>query len=129
MTMKRMLSAVIVAGILVNNSSASAVQRQSADYWLKYAGQLPIGSTVRVRTTDGRRTTAVLAIVDETGITIQPKTRPPEPPRHIAFDQLAQVELKERGGVGAGQAAFIGVVAGAGTFLGILLLVLATGLD
>src|SRR5436190_5065693 len=107
--MKRLLSPGLVIALLV---SAAAADAQSIDYWSKYASKLPIGSTVRVRTTDGRRTTAVLAIVDDTGITIHPKTRRPEPPRHIAFDQLSQLEIKENGASTA-KAAAIGVATGA----------------
>src|SRR5207253_765327 len=118
--MKRRFSLGLVIALLV---SAAAADAQSIDYWSKYASKLPIGSTVRVRTTDGHRITAVLAIVDDMGITIQPKTRRPEPPRHIAFDQLSQLEIKEN--VSKANAAAVGFVTGAGTF-GILLLLFAT---
>ena len=112
--------------VLAVITSALPASAQTTDYWLRYPEQLQIGSTIRVRTTDGKRTTAVLAIVDDTGITIEPKTRRPEPPRHIPFDQLAQIELKEHGGMGGGKAAAIGVATGAGTFFGILLILLAS---
>jgi hypothetical protein len=100
----------------------------SSEYWLKYTGKLPVGSTIRVRTSDGKRLTAVLAVVDETGIIVEPKTRVPESPRHISFDQLRQVELKQNG-MGAGKAAAIGVATGVASFLGILLVVFATSWD
>lgn len=129
--MTRIVTVALIAALV---ASASAAHAQSTgagstrtdDYWFKYAGKLPIGSTIRVRTTDGKRSTAVLAIVDDTGITIEPKTRRPEQPRRIPFNQLAQLELKDRNGMGAGKAAAIGVATGAGTFFAIMLLVLAT---
>src|SRR6266550_4499481 len=97
--MKRILSSIVIVALL---GSATAVSAQSAgtstsrsvDYWLRYTGKLPIGSTIRVRTSDGKRMTAVLAVVDESGITVEPKTRVPESPRHISFEQLEQIELK-----------------------------------
>jgi hypothetical protein len=122
--MKRLLSFAMIMGVL---ASAVPVDAQTRDYWIQYASKLPIGSTVRVRTNDGKRTTAVLAIVDDNGITIAPKTRRPEPPRHIPFDQLAQIEIKQ-GGMSAGKAAAIGVATGAGVFFAILAIVFS-GLD
>ena len=122
--MKRTISSFIVFVLLVSAATASAqgtpaTFARSADYWMKYAGKLPVGSTVRVRTSDGKRMTAVLAIVDETGITLEPKTRVPEPPRHISYEQLDQVELKQ-GGTSLGKAVGIGVAVGVGSFFGIL---------
>ena len=128
--MKRVLSFVVAVALVSSAATASAQSPgpatvRSSDYWSKYAEKLPIGSTIRVRTSDGKRTTAVLAIVDESGITIEPKTRRPESPRHIPFDQLQQLELKQNG-MGPGKAVAIGVATGAATFFGILLLVFAT---
>ena len=128
--MTRMLALFVMAALIASTTTAGAQSvgtqtNRSNDYWLKYTEKLPIGSTVRVRTADGHRTTAVLAIVDETGITIEPKTRVPESPRHIRFDQLTQVELKENRD-SAGKAAAIGVAVGAATFFGILLILAAS---
>jgi hypothetical protein len=127
--MKRMLCSV-VAAVLMIGSTQSGVLAQAAqptDYWIRYTSRLPIGQTVNVRTTDGKRTTGVLAIVDDTGITLQPKTRVPEPPRHIPFTQLQQVELRQNGSSSA-KAAGIGVAVGVGTFFA-LLAILASAWD
>ena len=86
---------------------------------MTYASKLPIGSTVRVRTTDGQRMTAVLAIVDDSGITLEPKTRIPERPRHVPYEKLDQMVLKENGN-SIGKAVGIGVAVGVGSFLGVL---------
>src|SRR4051812_3644491 len=110
--MRRIVSLAVLTAFI---AGSTAVNAQSSDYWSKYAAKLPIGSTVRVRTADGRRLTAVLAIVDDTGITVAPKTRRPEAPRHIPFDQLTQLELSMQGGSMA-KAAAIGVATGVGTF-------------
>jgi hypothetical protein len=120
------VSVLLVAATLTLMSvSAGAQEIGTNDYWMKYASRLPIGSTVKVRTTDGKRMTAVLAVVDDTGVTLQPKTRIPEPPRHVPFAQLAQIELREHGS-GAGKAAAIGVSVGVGAFLGMLAILAAS---
>ena len=107
---------------------AQSTTRPGAEYWFAFASRLPIGSTVSVRTADGKRQTAVLALVEPDGITLQPKTRIPEPPRKVSFDQLAQLEPKHNGSnVGKGIA--IGVAAGAGTFFGIMMIMFAVVSD
>jgi hypothetical protein len=134
--MKRIISAFLAAALTVSSTSIAAqsssnappaVSRvaRTASYWMDYVGRLPIGSTVRVRTTDGKRTTAVLAIVDDTGITLEQKTRIPEPPRHVPYDQLDQLELKQNGS-SVGKAVAIGAAVGVGTFLGILAILAAS---
>jgi len=122
-----MLASLIAVLMTLTGAPATAQGMRSNDYWLSYTSKLPIGSTLRVRTTDGRRLTALLAIVDTTGITLEPKTRIPEPPRHIPFERLEQVELKQNGG-SAGKAAAIGVAAGVGSFFA-LLAIIAAGWD
>ncbi|MSO56204.1 MAG: hypothetical protein EXQ55_04680 [Acidobacteria bacterium] len=126
--MKRMVSSFVIATLLTYGVAGAQTpadgSARSHDYWMKYTERLPIGSTVRVRTTDGRRLTAVLAIVDDTGVTLELKTRLPEPPRHIPFDELQQLELKQNGSSVAKTVA-IGVGVGASTFFGILLIMFA----
>ena len=100
------------------------VERTPA-YWYSYAQKLPIGATVRVRTTDGTRRNAVLALVDRDGITVELKSRIPEPARRISYDQIQQLELKTNGSSIA-KAAAVGSAIGAGTFLGLLALVFSS---
>jgi hypothetical protein len=130
--MKRLISAIVMMTLFASNIGLLAQQRdvvpRSRDYWYSYAGKLPIGSTVRVRTTDGRRVTAVLAVVDQEGITLEPKTRIPEPPRRIPFDQLQQLELRQNGS-SVGKSIAVGAAVGAGTFLGILMILMAAAWD
>lgn len=125
--MKRVTSTILMTALLVSNTGLTAYQgdrvQRTSDYWYAYASKLPIGSTVRVRTSDGKRQTGVLTGVDQDSITLQPKTRVPEPPRRVRFGQLEQLELK--GGSSAAKAVAIGVAAGVGTFFGILLLIAA----
>ena len=125
--MKRILSTLIAVVMLAGNMPLAAQAVRSNDYWMKYTSKLPIGAVVNVRTTDGKRTSGILAIVDDTGITLEPKTRIPEPPRHVPYDKLDQVELKQNGS-SAAKAAGIGVAVGVGTFFA-LLAILASAWD
>ena len=131
--MKRFTCMVLVAALLAGSSSLGAQQQagtveRSPDYWFAYAEKLAIGSTVRVRTSGGDRYTAVLAIVDREGITLEMKTRIPEPPRRVPYSRLEQLELKQNG-TSAAKAAIIGVATGAATFFGILLILAAAYSD
>jgi hypothetical protein len=101
-----------------------AAARQDSNVWRQYSARLPIGSTVRVRTTDGEHLTAVLLTVDEAGITVKPRTRIPEPARQVPFDRLAQLELAGEG-ANIAKAAAVGGAVGAGVFLGLLMLLFA----
>ena len=143
--MKRIISSIIAVVVIASSvsikaqgltsaaqSSSSAVDSsgrfaRSNQYWMAYAGKLPIGSTVRVRTTDGKRMTAVLAIVDDSGITLEPKTRIPERPMHVPYEKLDQLSVKENGN-NVGKAVGIGMAVGVGSFLG-LIAILASAWD
>jgi len=136
--MKRIISSVIAAILIASSIPMSAQTTSSAagssdrfarsnQYWMTYAGKLPIGSTVRVRTTDGARITAVLAVVDDSGITLEPKTRIPERPVHVPYEKLDQLSLKENGS-NVAKAVGIGLAVGVGSFLG-LIAILASAWD
>src|SRR2546428_14131942 len=60
----------------------------SPDLWRMYAEKLPIGSVVTIRTSDRDRFTPSLLLVDDTGITVKPRTRMSEAPRPIPCDRL-----------------------------------------
>lgn len=131
--MTRILSLVLTVVLAVSSSPAmaqtpSGAETPSDDYWMRYTEKLPIGSTVRVRTSDGKRVTAVLAIVDGTGITVEPKTRVPEAPRHIPFAELEQLELQQHGSSLA-KTVGIGVAVGVSSFFGIMLIMFAAWSD
>ena len=124
--MNRALSIVVTLALFLWGNVLMAQTVSTAEYWQKYTAKLPIGATIRIRTTDGRRLTAVLAVVDDSSITVEPKTRVPEAPRVIPFDRLQQLELKDGGGgSGIGRAVAIGAGIGAATFLGLLLMAFA----
>src|SRR5262245_8196519 len=125
--MRSIVSALIIAAITLT-SPAGAFAKQStdpladADVWRAYAEQIPIGSTVTIRTNAGKRITAVLYAVDHTGITFKPKTRIAEPARRLAYDQIAEVAPREDRvnivkyiaiGAAVGGAAFLALLASA----------------
>jgi hypothetical protein len=126
--MKRVISSIVLIGLLAPGAAAFAGQgvvvERSPAYWYSYAEKLPIGATVRVRTADGKRHTAVLALVERDGITVERKSRIPEPARRISYDEIQQLELKTNGS-GIAKAAAVGSAIGAGTFLGLLALLAA----
>lgn len=126
--MKQFISSVVLMCLLAPGAAFAGqgiVVERSPGYWYSYAEKLPIGATVRLRTTDGKRHTAVLALVDRDGITVELKSRIPEPARRVPFDQIQQLELKTNGASMA-KAAAVGAAIGAGTFIGMLALLAAS---
>ena len=126
--MKRFISSIVLISVLAPGFAMAGqgiVVDRSPGYWYSYAEKLPIGATVRLRTTDGKRYTAVLAVVDRDGITVESKSRVPEPARRFPYDQIQQLELKTNGSNIAKSAA-IGAAIGAGTFFGMLALLAAS---
>jgi hypothetical protein len=96
----------------------SATELPSAA-WRATAEQIPIGSTVKLRTLDGERLTAVLFEVGDSGITVKTATRVPESSRHISFDSLSALERCEDR-VHFGKYAGVGAAIGAGVLLVLL---------
>jgi hypothetical protein len=128
--MKRFISSMVLVSMVVPGvalAEQGVVVERSPGYWYSYAEKLPIGATVRVRTADGTRHTAVLTVVDRDGIVLEPKARVPEPARRFPYEQIQQLELKTNGSSMA-KAAAVGAAIGAGTFIGLLAL-LATNWD
>jgi hypothetical protein len=132
--MRRLTTTILIGALLTANVAFGAGQgdivQRTGDYWYAYASKLPIGATVQVRTADGKRETGVLTLVDQESITIETRSRVPEPARRIRFAQLDQLQLKTKGssiGNAAAKAA-VGAAIGAGTFFGILL-VMAASMD
>jgi hypothetical protein len=123
--MKAVLASALVLALTLT-STVSARPQLSPDVWRTVAEKLPIGSVVKIRTTSRERLTAVLFVVDDTGITVKPKTRIPEPARRVPYDRIEDLQL-DRGTRGFGKAVGIGAGVGAGVF-GLVILML-THLD
>lgn len=126
--MKRFISSLVLMCLLTPAFAFAeqgiAVER-TPGYWYSYAEKLPIGATVRLRTTDGKRHTAILTVVDPDGITVESRSRIPEPARRVTYDQIRQLELKTANGASMAKAAAVGAAIGAGTFVGLLALLAA----
>ena len=126
--MNRVVSSLLALCMLMPTpvlcASQAVVVERSPEYWYAYAAKLPIGSTVDVRTVDGKRQTAVLAIVDQEGVTLEPRTRIPEPAIRIRYQDLEQLTLKKNGASTA-RAVAIGAGVGAGVFMGLLAILAA----
>lgn len=89
-----------------------------------YVQKLPIGTRVRVHLVDGRRERGTLMDATAERIVIQPRTRIPEPAMQIPLDRVTAVDL-ETGNGSVGKAIGIGIAAGAGAILGVLMLLAA----
>lgn len=127
--MKRIVSLFVMMCLIVPALALAGqgiVVDRSPAYWYAYAEKLPIGATVRIRTSDGKRHTAVLAVVDRDGITVESKTRVPEPARRFPYNQIQQLELKGNNGTSMAKAAAVGAAIGAGTFVTLLALLAAS---
>ena len=124
--MRRLISSIVLMSVFGSIAVAGQgiVVERSPGYWYSYGEKLPIGATVRVRTTDGKRHTAVLAVVDRDGITVETKSRVPEPARRFP-NRIQQLELKTNGASMA-KAVAIGAAIGAGTFMGLMAMVAAS---
>ena len=133
--MKRLCALFVISALVFPNCAARgpAIANQRVadppELWRSYTAKLPIGSVVRIRTSDGDRLRASLLLVDGTGITVKPTTRVSEPARHLAFDRLEQLEIEPLNGGPRSRAAAIGVgiATGVGVFFGSFLIVCALG--
>jgi hypothetical protein len=118
--MKGPISVLLVTTMVLTNTLAAAAAprpgRRDAQVWRSYANHLPIGSTLAIRTTSGERLTAVLFVVDDTAVTVKPKTRVPEAARRIAFDDIDDMSVR-RERVNIAKYVGIGAAVGAGVFL------------
>lgn len=88
-----------------------------------YVRQLPIGSRVRISRVDGTVTHGTLMKRDADPIVVQRRARLPEEPVTIPVRDILVLELETEGS--AGRTIAIGIAAGAGAALGVLLLLAA----
>ena len=122
--MTRTASALLIVVCIGGNAAPLFAQTrdrtpQNADMWRAYADHIAIGSTLTIRMTGGERLTGVLFVVDDTGITVKPKTRLPEAARHVAFDRIEDLSVR-RDRVNLAKFVGIGAAVGAGVFVSML---------
>ena len=98
---------------------AQGAEGRGPTAWRAYAEQIPIGSIGKLRTREGERLKAVLFRVGESGITVKPAARVPEPSRHIRFDSLSALE-RDEDRVSFGKYAGVGAAIGAAVLLVLL---------
>jgi hypothetical protein len=110
----------------VGTQGAFAQAPPQGDIWRVFAQQIDVGARVKVRLHDGQRVTATLIHADAGELLLQPRTRVPVPVQRIAYDRIASLERDNARGMRAGTAAAIGVASGAGAFLAVLLILMAT---
>src|SRR5919202_6720117 len=122
--MKRMTATAMVAmwalTAAIDVAAAGQARDPHDDVWRRMAQALPAGSTVAVRPVTGHRVTGVLVDVDDSAITVKPKTRVPEPAVRFSYDSLDDLQLREARRVSFGKYAAIGGAVGAALFFWLL---------
>jgi hypothetical protein len=121
--MKRFIATFVVAALVSMAWPAAAEQRSAppgveAAAFRQMAGAIPLGSRVKIRTTEGRRFTATLISATDEGIVLKREARVPEPAVEVRYDEVAALQRAgDKGGFSLGKAIGIGLAAGAGAIL------------
>lgn len=92
---------------------------------VEFVQQLPLGTVVQIDRVDGRTVRGTLLKVSADTVTVQPRTRLPEPPVDIRLSSVLRVQPETGNGRSIGKAIGAGAAAGAGAALGVFLLLLA----
>lgn len=106
---------------------AAAATRSTADRaaLADYVKRLPPGSPLRIDLAGGRVMRATLLQTSDAGLIVQKRTRIPEPPVDIPFEDVLRVTLDTPGGNGIAKAIGIGIAAGAGAALAVFMIIVA----
>jgi len=115
----------LVVSILAFGASNALAQQNEAAAWRDVAQVIPLGTKVKVQTTDGKRISGTLMRVDGDGIMLKRNTRRPEPAQSVAFADMSKLE-RDKGGNGTNiaKAAGVGLAVGAGVFVSMVLIAL-----
>ena len=120
--MKAVVTFGLMLSLLVPGPAAAQV---AADVWRSFAEKIDVGTELNVTLQDGTRFRAMLVGTRDDAVLLQPKTRIAVPVQAVSYGVIASME-RRKAGAGAGKAAAIGVASGVGTFLGMLLILVAT---
>ena len=119
-------SSCATAGGRLDGVAASAAGHPAiADFVQK----LPLGTQVQIDRRQGRSVRGTLLKATAASVTVQPRTRIPEPPVDIAMTEIVRVQPETANGRSVGKAVGIGAAAGGGAALGVLLILLAIFAD
>jgi hypothetical protein len=112
------LVAVLCVGPAETWAQKAAGAAEEAAAFATLAAAIPLGSRIKLQTTDGRRLKGTLMSVGGDGIIVKRETRTPEPALTIPFRTLAQLQLdRSNSGISVGKAIGIGLSAGVGAIL------------
>lgn len=114
------------AGIAVRSASAQGVDAATL---AEYVRTLPPGSTIKVEGLDGRSMRATLLKVTDRSLTVQEKTRIPEPVFEIPLTDILRVTPAGKNGNGVAKAIGIGAAAAAGAVLAFYLILVTAYSD
>ena len=121
MTLINRMTAVFLLVML----GAGSIAHAQADVWRDFAMKVDLGTEFAVQLQNGQRFRATLIGVRDDAVLLQPKTRVAAGVQAVPYDSIVSMERRGKGGMGAAKAAGIGVAAGAGTFVAILLILMA----
>src|SRR5687768_8464824 len=117
MVMKTLTAIVVIAALLLPTFAAAqqtlSNEAEAAAYKQMAAG-IPLGSRIKVHTTDGRRRTATLMAVNDQGIVVKRESRVPEPALSITYVEITRLQLDDKSGFSIGKAVGVGLAAGVG---------------
>ena len=119
--MRSFTTLVVVVALAIAPSLAAAQQAvppaaESAAFKQLAAG-IPLGTRVKVRTSEGRRLTATVMALEDERIILKRLSRTPEPAIALRFDELTELRRDDGKGFSVAKAIAIGVAAGVGAIL------------
>jgi hypothetical protein len=121
----RALAIILMTSIFTLGVADVHAQQDESAAWRQVAESLPLGSKVKIQTTEGRRLNGTLMRVDAAAIMVKRNTRRPEPAVTVAFTEIGKLERDQPGGgMHIAKAIGVGLAAGAGVFFSLILIAL-----
>ena len=114
-------TAIVLIASLLTFSALPAFAQDEAGAWRTVAEAIPVGSKVKVQTYEGKRVSGVLMRADSTEVLVKRNTRHPEPAVAVPYQDMARLEREKDGGFNVGKAVAIGLAAGGGAMLTLIL--------